>query len=425
MKKNFLLSSIKDSLFTGLIALALFGPIVGLRTVAKNEALVVNPKWFVVIVIVLVCAVGRFLTNLYVYKRDLKYGVQASVGKAITNFLDTKGTQIALSAIIFSVIFPFLPFTDRYLMDIAIMMLTYIMLGWGLNIVIGLAGLLDLGYVAFYAVGAYSYALFAIHFGWSFWICLPIAGIFAAMFGVLLGFPVLRLRGDYLAIVTLAFGEMIRILLLNWYQLTKGPDGLTGIPRPSFFGLPFKSFPEEGEQTFHTFFGLEYSPMQRIIFLYYLILVLALITNLFTLKIRRLPIGRAWEALREDEIACKSLGVNPRNTKLTAFAIGAMFGGFAGSFFATRQAFISPESFTFIESAIIVAIVVLGGMGSQTGVVLATVFLIGLIEVFRDFESYRMIAFGGAMVLIMIFRPRGILATRKPTITLHKKEPVK
>ncbi len=425
MKKNFLLSSIKDSLFTGLIALALFGPIVGLRTVAKNEALVVNPKWFVVIIIVLVCALGRFLTNLYVYKRDLKYGVQASAGKAITNFLDTKGTQIALSAIIFSLVFPFLPFTDRYLMDIAIMMLTYIMLGWGLNIVIGLAGLLDLGYVAFYAVGAYSYALFAIHFGWSFWICLPIAGIFAAMFGVLLGFPVLRLRGDYLAIVTLAFGEMIRILLLNWYQLTKGPDGLTGIPRPSFFGLPFKSFPEEGEQTFHTFFGLEYSPMQRIIFLYYLILVLALITNIFTIKIRRLPIGRAWEALREDEIACKSLGVNPRNTKLTAFAIGAMFGGFAGSFFATRQAFISPESFTFIESAIIVAIVVLGGMGSQTGVVLATVFLIGLIEVFRDFESYRMIAFGGAMVLIMIFRPRGILATRKPTITLHKKETTK
>ena len=425
MKKNFLLSSIKDSLFTGLIALALFGPIVGLRTVAKNEALVVNPKWFIVILIVLVCALGRFLTNLYVYKRDLKYGVQASVGKTITNFLDTKGTQIALSAIIFSLVFPFLPFTDRYLMDIAIMMLTYIMLGWGLNIVIGLAGLLDLGYVAFYAVGAYSYALFAIHFGWSFWICLPIAGIFAAMFGVLLGFPVLRLRGDYLAIVTLAFGEMIRILLLNWYQLTKGPDGLTGIPRPSFFGLPFKSFPEEGEQTFHTFFGLEYSPMQRIIFLYYLIIVLALITNLFTLKIRRLPIGRAWEALREDEIACKSLGVNPRNTKLTAFAIGAMFGGFAGSFFATRQAFISPESFTFIESAIIVAIVVLGGMGSQTGVVLATVFLIGLIEVFRDFESYRMIAFGGAMGLIMIFRPRGILATRKPTITLHKKEPAK
>ena len=215
---------------------------------------------------------------------------------------------------------------------------------------------------------------------------------------------------------------MIRILLLNWYELTKGPDGLIGIPRPSFFGLPFKRYPDEGVETFHTFFGLEYSPMQRIIFLYYLILVLALITNFFTIKIRRLPVGRAWEALREDEIACKSLGVNPRNTKLTAFAVGAMFGGFAGSFFATRQAFISPESFTFIESAIIVAIVVLGGMGSQTGVVLSTIFLIGLIEVFRDFESYRMVAFGGAMVLIMVFRPKGILAKRKPTITMVKEK---
>ena len=147
---------------------------------------------------------------------------------------------------------------------------------------------------------------------------------------------------------------------------------------------------------------------------------MALITYAFTIKIRRLPVGRAWEALREDELACKSLGGNPRNTKLTAFAVGAMFGGFAGSFFATRQAFISPESFTFIESAIIVAIVVLGGMGSQTGVVLSTIFLIGLIEVFRDFESYRMVAFGGAMVLIMVFRPRGILAKRKPTIMMGK-----
>ncbi len=421
MDKKFIQSSIRDSLFTGLVSLALFGPIVGLRTVAQNEVLVVQPKWLIVLLIVAFCTLGRFLINIYVHKKDTRAGIQTRIGNSITNFLDNKGAQIALAAIIFSIIFPFLPFTDRYWMDIAIMMLTYIMLGWGLNIVIGLAGLLDLGYVAFYAVGAYSYALFAIHFDWSFWICLPLAGIFAGFFGILLGFPVLRLRGDYLAIVTLAFGEMIRILLLNWYELTRGPDGLTGIPRPSFFGLPFKRYPDEGVETFHTFFGLEYSPMQRIIFLYYLILFLALVTNLFTLKIRKLPVGRAWEALREDEIACKSLGVNPRNTKLTAFAIGAMFGGFAGSFFATRQAFISPESFTFIESAIIVAIVVLGGMGSQTGVVLSTVFLIGLIEVFRDFESYRMIAFGGAMVLIMVFRPRGILATRKPTITLNKK----
>ena len=300
----------------------------------------------------------------------------------------------------------------------------------GLNVHFGLTGLLNFGHASFMGVGAYVTLLLIPHAagregeitdtGLAFFPALIIGIIAAALFGLLLGLPAIRLRGDYLAIVTLAFGEMIRILLLNWYELTKGPDGLTGIPRPSFFGLPFKRYPDEGVETFHTFFGLEYDPMQRIIFLYYLILVLALITNAFTIKIRRLPVGRAWEALREDEIACKSLGVNPRNTKLTAFAVGAMFGGFAGSFFATRQAFISPESFTFIESAIIVAIVVLGGMGSQTGVVLSTIFLIGLIEVFRDFESYRMVAFGGAMVLIMVFRPRGILAKRKPTIIMGK-----
>ena len=248
---------------------------------------------------------------------------------------------------------------------------------------------------------------------------MPLAGIFAAFAGILLGFPVLRLRGDYLAIVTLGFGEIVRIILLNWYDLTGGPDGIGGISRPSFFGLPFTNNLKEGENSFHTFFNLEYSTAHKLIFLYYLILILALVTNFFTLRIRKLPVGRAWEALREDEIACKSLGVNPTNTKLTAFAIGAMFGGFAGAFFATKQTFVSPESFTFIESAIIVAIVVLGGMGSQTGVVLAAIFLIGFTEVFRELEQFRMIAFGLAMVLIMLFKPKGILSNREPTIKLH------
>jgi len=317
-----------------------------------------------------------------------------------------------------AILLPFLPWTDRRLLDIGILVLTYVMLGWGLNIVVGLAGLLDLGYVAFYAVGAYSYALLAAHFDLGFWICLPFAGIMAAFAGILLGFPVLRLRGDYLAIVTLGFGEMIRIILINWYAFTKGPDGLSGIPRPSFFGLPFTREPPEGGQSFHGFFGLEYSSIDRIIFLYYVILALAMLTNLFTLRIRKLPVGRAWEALREDETACRSLGVHPRNTKLTAFAIGAMFGGIGGAFFATRQGFISPESFTFIESAIILAIVVLGGMGSQIGVVFAAILLIGLPEFFRDLNQYRMLAFGLAMVAIMVWRPRGLLAHREPTLRL-------
>ena len=213
------------------------------------------------------------------------------------------------------------------------------MLGWGLNIVVGLAGLLDLGYVAFYAVGAYSYALLAKTFGLSFWLLLPLAGILSSFWGILLGFPVLRLRGDYLAIVTLAFGEIVRLVLINWVDLTNGYAGISGIPRPTFFGIPFNA----DDNGFAAVFGLEFSPLYRVIFLYYLILALALLTAFVTVRLRRLPVGRAWEALREDEIACRSLGINTTNTKLTAFAMGAMFAGFAGSFFATRQGFISPE----------------------------------------------------------------------------------
>jgi branched-chain amino acid transport system permease protein len=292
------------------------------------------------------------------------------------------------------------------------------MLGWGLNVVVGLAGLLDLGYVAFYAVGAYSFALGAQYLSLGFWVSLPLAGALAATFGILLGFPVLRLRGDYLAIVTLGFGEMIRIVLLNWHEFTGGPNGLSAIPRPTFFGMPFASAAPEGTTTFHQFIGIEYQAIHRLTFLYYTILVLALFTNWFTLRIRRLPLGRAWEALREDEIASRALGINPTNTKLSAFALGAMFGGFAGSFFATRQGFISPESFTFIESATVLAIVVLGGMGSQIGVVVAAAFLILLPEFGREFAQYRMLVFGMAMVMIMIWRPRGLVAKREPSIRM-------
>jgi len=319
----------------------------------------------------------------------------------------------------FALVMPFLPFADQRVMDLAILILTYVMLGWGLNIVVGLAGLLDLGYVAFYAVGAYTYALISTQHGLSFWVCLPLAGMMAAFFGVLLGFPVLRLRGDYLAIVTLGFGEIIRIVLLNWIDFTKGPDGIGGIPGATLLGHPFAETAPEGTTTFHQWMGIEFNANHRLIFLYFVILALALITNFVTLRLRRLPVGRAWEALREDEIACKALGINPTNTKLTAFAIGAMFAGFAGSFFAVKQRFISPESFVFIESAIILAIVVLGGMGSQLGVVLASVILIGLPEWFRDLGQFRMVSFGLAMVLIMVFKPGGLIAHRDPTIRLH------
>ena len=291
----------------------------------------------------------------------------------------------------------------KWIDNFGIQILIYIMLGWGLNIVVGLAGLLDLGYVAFYAVGAYSYALLAKTFGFSFWMLLPLAGILAAFWGILLGFPVLRLRGDYLAIVTLAFGEIIRLVLINWVDLTNGYAGISAIPRPTFFGIPFNA----DDDGFAAIFGLEFSPIYRTIFLYYLILCLALLTAFVTMRLRRLPIGRAWEALREDEIACRALGIDTTKTKLSAFAIGAMFGGFAGSFFAARQGFISPETFTFMESAMILAIVVLGGMGSQLGVAIAAIAMIGGTELLRELDflksvfgnqfdptQYRMLLFG-------------------------------
>jgi branched-chain amino acid transport system permease protein len=259
---------------------------------------------------------------------------------------------------------------------------------------------------------------------------LPLAGILSSFWGVLLGFPVLRLRGDYLAIVTLAFGEIIRIVIVNWVDLTNGYAGISSIPRPSFFGIPFNA----DDDGFAAVFGLEFHPIYRTIFLYYVILGLALLTAYVTVRLRRLPVGRAWEALREDEIACRSLGINTTNTKLTAFAIGAMFAGFAGSFFAARQGFISPESFTFLESATILSIVVLGGMGSQIGVAIAAVLMIGGTEILRELEflkhifgdtfeptQYRMLLFGFGMVVIMIWKPRGLISSREPSVFLKER----
>ena len=329
----------------------------------------------------------------------------------------------AIAALLFALLMPWAPFSSRYLIDVGVLILTYVLLGWGLNIIVGYAGLLDLGYVAFYAVGAYSYALLALHFDLSFWLCLPLAGLLAACFGLLLGFPVLRLRGDYFAIVTLGFGEIIRLVLINWYDFTGGPDGLSSIPRPDFFGLAEFGKRATGDlPLFHERFGLEFSSEHRLIFLYYLVLALAVLVAAFTLRIRNLPLGRAWEALREDDIASASLGLNRTRIKLAAFAISAMWGGFAGSFFATRQGFISPESFTFIESAIVLSIVVLGGMGSLSGIAIAAVLLIGLPEVFRELAEFRMVAFGGGLVLIMVWRPKGLLSFREPSILLFDRK---
>ena len=411
---------LKTAFINALIALVLFSLMVGIRTEAGSDGQLTYWTRFGEVASLVAAVFGGSIVIELLKQWIGTTGAEKLVPPAVQSGMSFVGRYLAPALLIFTLLVPVLFYNQRYILDLAILVLTYVMLGWGLNVVVGLAGLLDLGYVAFYAVGAYSYGLLATNFGWSFWICLPLAGVLAAFWGVLLGFPVLRLRGDYLAIVTLAFGEIIRLVIINWQDLTGGPNGVSGIPRPSFFGIPL----DNSDDGLAAKLGIEYSPTHRIVFLFYLILALALLTNWVTIRLRRLPIGRAWEAHREDEVACRALGINTTTTKLTAFATGAMFGGFAGAFFATRQGFISPESFTFQESALVLAIVVLGGMGSQLGVALAALAMIGGFELFRSLETYRMLVFGMAMVLIMIWRPRGLIGHRAPTVYLTKAQAI-
>ncbi|HWK15175.1 MAG TPA: high-affinity branched-chain amino acid ABC transporter permease LivM [Rhizobiaceae bacterium] len=440
--QNSFAGSVKDALIAAALTGVLGFFFLALRTDIAPGGLDITTRWGLWFTAMAIVFAGRLLLNLFVFRSDRPItglfarrqgGKTAAAGPSLFSRLIGIVLLVIAAALPFLIITLF-PGQQRQLIDLGILIMTYVMLGWGLNIVVGLAGLLDLGYVAFYAVGAYSFALLSTQFEFiGFWTALPLAGLLAAFWGVILGFPVLRLRGDYLAIVTLAFGEIVRIVLLNWYEFTGGPNGISGIPKPTFLGMEFT----RGEDGVAAFLGIEYSTIHRFIYLYYIILILALVTNLVTMRLRRLPVGRAWEALREDEIACRSLGINTTNTKLTAFAIGAMFGGFAGSFFATRQGFISPESFTFLESAIILAIVVLGGLGSQIGVVFASIVMIGGIEMLRnlgfltqifgpgfDPVQYRMLIFGLAMVFIMVWKPRGLVTTRDPSAVLKERKKI-
>ncbi|MHB8763262.1 MAG: ABC transporter permease subunit [Deferrisomatales bacterium] len=297
-----------------------------------------------------------------------------------------------------AVAFPFV--LSPYQVSIMTTALMYVVLGLGLNIVVGLAGLLDLGYVAFYAVGAYSYALLNYHFQLGFWAVLPLAMLLAALCGVLLGFPVLRLRGDYLAIVTLGFGEIIRLVLENWNEFSFGPSGIANIPRPGLFGL-------------------QLNLSQATTYLYFLMIGLVLFTIFVVNRLQDSRLGRSWLALREDEIACQAMGIDRARTKLAAFALGATWAGMVGVIFAAKTTFINPASFTFMESAIILSIVVLGGMGSIVGVMMAALILILLPEYLRAFSEYRMLLFGATMVLMMVFRPQGLVANVRRRYEYH------
>jgi branched-chain amino acid transport system permease protein len=302
---------------------------------------------------------------------------------------------------IITTVFPFV--FSTYQVNIMTTVLMYVMLGLGLNIVVGLAGLLDLGYVAFYAVGAYAYALLNYHFGLDFWIALPVGAVIGAVFGILLGFPVLRLRGDYLAIVTLGFGEIIRLILENWNEFSFGPSGIAHIPRPPLLGI-------------------QLSLQSATTYLYFVMIALVLFTVFIVNRLQFSRIGRAWVALREDETACQAMGIDKVKTKLTAFALGATWAGMVGVIFAAKTTFINPASFTFIESAMILSIVVLGGMGSVTGVILGAFILILLPEYLRAFSDLRMLLFGAIMVLMMVFRPQGIISNIRRTYELKSED---
>jgi branched-chain amino acid transport system permease protein len=315
-------------------------------------------------------------------------------------FQEAKIYRPAIFAVaIFAVIFPFV--FSHYQINIMTTALIYVMLGLGLNIVVGQAGLLNLGYVAFYAIGAYSYALLNHHLGIGFWVALPIGALIAALSGILLGLPVLRLRGDYLAIVTLGFGEIIRLILENWNSFSFGPSGISNIPRPGFFGINL---------------SLE----QSAIYMYFLLVGLCLVSIFVVLRLQNSRIGRALVALREDELACQAMGIDKTKIKLTAFALGATWAGMAGVLFAAKTTFINPASFTFLESVMILSIVVLGGMGSITGVIVAALVIILSQEYLRIFSDYRMLIFGAALVAMMIFRPQGIIAARRSHYEFRK-----
>ncbi|EIK96472.1 branched amino acid ABC transporter permease [Pseudomonas sp. M47T1] len=410
--------SLIDAVIAGLLALIVFGPIVGV--VLQGYSFNLQPTrvaWLVLAVVI-----GRFLISLF---------LQTPKGVAISQGMERGGSGVHVLApghksvlrwviplvIVLALVFPV--FANKYVLTIVILGLIYVLLGLGLNIVVGLAGLLDLGYVAFYAIGAYGLALGYQYLGLGFWSALPLAAIAAAFAGCILGFPVLRMHGDYLAIVTLGFGEIIRLILNNWLSFTGGPNGVP-VPSPTFFGLEFGRKAKEGGIPIHEFLHIDYNPDLKFVFIYAVLFLVVIGVLYIKHRLTRMPIGRAWEALREDEIACRAMGLNHVLVKLSAFTLGASTAGLAGVFFASYQGFVNPTSFTFFESALILAIVVLGGMGSTVGVVIAAFVLTVAPELLRSFAEYRVLLFGVLMVLMMIWKPRGLIRISRTGVVPRK-----
>lgn len=381
----------KTAFLTGFWFFLLTFPILGVRVQLHDQEMLFHlerPLIVMALVTFVVFAYLRFGRRL-----GLLFFQSTAIRQISSYSLSSKNRQKLF--LVLGLIVLVLPFcVSSYHNTVLITALMYVVLGLGLNIVVGLAGLLDLGYVAFYAVGAYGYALINMHLGLNFWLVLPLTGILAGLLGVLLGIPVLRLRGDYLAIVTLGFGEIIRIVLETWVEITQGPRGIYGIPKPGLFQI-----------------SLDYEDMN--IFLYYVILLMSIATIHVVRRLSHSRIGRAWVALREDEQACELMGINTTQVKLHAFGLGACWAGFVGAFFAAKNSFVNPASFTFHQSALILCIVILGGAGSIVGVVLASLILIITPEYLRFLEQYRMLFFGLTMVLVMVFKPEGLIRKSK------------
>jgi len=387
------MKNIKQSIYISIWFMLLTFPIMVIRVNTIEK--VVQWRWANLAAM----GIGAFLLSLlWRFMMERKIGRPSESDKIPWNqkLITERKYLIPFCVVVLTValLFPFM--VSEYRINVVITAMIYVILGLGLNIVVGLAGLLDLGYVAFYAVGAYSYALLNYHYGVGFWLALLIGAIIGLIFGILLGIPVLGLRGDYLAIVTLGFGEIIRLLLENWSAFTFGPSGIANIPKP-------------------TIIGFDLTRSQGIIYIYYIMIGLAIFTIFVVNRLQDSRLGRSWLALREDEIACQAMGIDKMKTKLAAFALGATWAGMMGVVFASKTAFINPASFTFLESAIILSIVVLGGMGSILGVILGAFILVLLPEELRAFSQYRMLIFGASMVLMMVFRPQGIISNVRRT----------
>lgn len=388
--------SLKKSIIASVWFMFLTFPIMVIRVNPVEET--IDWRWMNMLYIGVGIFFLSFIWRWLLKKKELgrkqaEEGVEVSQPLAQKLAGDKRVKIPALAAVgLLVATFPYM--FDLYQTNIMVTALIYVVMGLGLNIVVGLAGLLDLGYVAFYAVGAYAYALLNHHFGLGFWYVLPLGALLSMLFGIVLGFPVLRLRGDYLAIVTLGFGEIIRLVLENWSSFSFGPSGISSIDRPPLFGF-------------------QLTVQDATTYMYYVMIGLALLTIFVVNRLKNSRIGRAWLALREDEVACQAMGIDKTKTMLTAFALGATWAGMGGVVFAAKTTFVNPASFTFLESAIILSVVVIGGMGSITGVIVGAFVLILVPEYLRAFSEYRMLIFGLTMVLVMVFRPQGLVTAKR------------